>query len=300
MNVKTTITLLLLAGGTAALFWKGPELSRQLGISPPQPTDSAPAAASVIEGLDPAAVTEIRVQPPDADPIELAASAPGKPLELPGNWPVRAQEVDTLVRTLTDLKTRFAPITVGEGGLKPYGLDSTQKPVQVRIKVGEKSHTLQFGQPETKAGENPFIRPTFVQVDGKAEVLRLGPDVLDILARPADFYRKRQIFPEVARLKVAESAPSRNTTASETPQVAAALSVIPADNITRISVTGPAGDYTLVKGEPLPTPQPPPDAPSADAFVTSIQIADVWHLDYPVRDRVDPAKLRAVLTAIPD
>jgi hypothetical protein len=41
MNLKTTIVLILLAAGAAALFWKGPEFGPRLGLAPrpPEVTD---------------------------------------------------------------------------------------------------------------------------------------------------------------------------------------------------------------------------------------------------------------------
>jgi Domain of unknown function (DUF4340) len=299
MHFKTTITLLALAGICAVLFWKGPDIGRRLGISAAPPPEGATTAVAALEGIKPKDITRVEVRAPDIDSVELNAPAPGQPLALPGNWPARAPEVAELVNTLANLQTRFAPVAAGDD-LTPYGLDPAQKPVTVQLEAGAQKHTLLFGQPDAQPGENPFTLPTYLQVDGGSEIIRLGPDVLQSLRRPAEFYRKRQIFPDVARLKVADTPPPRTVTPGETPQVAAALLTLPADSIDRISATGPAGNYALQKTGPLPVPQPPEGAPAADAFVTAAQLADVWRLDYPVRDRVDPAKLKALLRAVPD
>jgi Domain of unknown function (DUF4340) len=299
MHLKTTITLLALAGICAVLFWKGPDIGRRLGMSAAPPPEGATISVAALEGIKPKDITRIEVSAPDIDSVELLAPAPGQPLALPGNWPARAPEVAELVNTVANLQTRFAPLAAGDD-LTPYGLDPAQKPVRIELEAGGQKHTLLFGQPDAKPGENPFTLPTYLQVDGGSEIIRLGPDVLQSLRRPAEFYRKRQIFPEVTRLKVADNPPPRTVTPGETPQVAAALLTLPADSIDRISATGPAGNYALHKTGPLPSPQPPEGAPAADAFVTAAQLADVWRLDYPVRDRVDPAKLKALLGAVPD
>src|SRR5262249_49745759 len=40
--------------------------------------------------------------------------------------------------------------------------------------------------------------------------------------------------------------------------------------------------------------------PGGDAVVVASRIADVWEIVEPIHDRADPAKLKAILAAIPD
>ncbi len=49
-----------------------------------------------------------------------------------------------------------------------------------------------------------------------------------------------------------------------------------------------------------PKPVPPPDKPTGDAIVVATRLADVWEIVEPIRDRADPAKLKAILVAVPD
>src|SRR5262249_20766184 len=108
--------------------------------------------------------------------------AAGQPLELPGDWPIRRYEVDELLATLRDLKSRYFPIPVDDKtDLSPYGLASDQKPVTVKITSKDDTQILRFGEEPAKAGVNPFTRASYVRENGKNQIVWLGPNVLPSL-----------------------------------------------------------------------------------------------------------------------
>src|SRR5205085_10255389 len=78
--------------------------------------------------------------------------------------------------------------------------------VGVKVTAAGKQYALKFGEPDLKPDESPFTRPAFVRVGDAHEVLRLGPDVMPVLRRPAEAYRRRQLFSDVERVKVAGGA----------------------------------------------------------------------------------------------
>ena len=113
-------------------------------------------------------------------------------------------EAEELVDLISGLHSRFAvtPLTAESlSDLTPYGLDPSQKPVSVTVQA-DAEYRLVFGQPDTTEGD-PFATPTYVRVNDKPEVVRLGPDLLPILKRPREFYQRRQLFPDVERFKFA-------------------------------------------------------------------------------------------------
>jgi Domain of unknown function (DUF4340) len=290
MNLKTTLALVILAVLVAVLVWKGPDLAPKVGLAPEPAPAAKGTSADALAKINAPDISAVTVNVPGSAPIKFSAAEAGKPLELPGNWPIRRNEVEELVGTLCGLKSRFQPVAI-EADLKEYGLSPSQEPVVVEVATTGGKHTLTFGEPKAKPGENPFTMPAYVRVDDQTEVLRLGPDVLPVLKRPADFYRKRQLFPDATRVKVAES--------SRMAQEAVPQFML-SDAVTGITVEGPQGKYVLRRIGESPKPKPPVDKPTGDAFVTAGRIADVWEIVEPVRDRADPVKLKNVLAAIPD
>src|SRR5829696_1269812 len=231
MNLKTTIALLLLAAGVGVLVWKGSDLAPRAGLAPEPLPAAQGKSGEALADIKPEDVKSVGVTVPGSAPVFFGAAEPGKPLELPGNWPVRRNEVEELVGTLAGLKSRFQPVPLApDADLKNYGLAPSQDPVVVKVELKGKAHTLTFGEGAAEPGENPFTRPAFVRVDSEPEVLRLGPDVLPVLKRPAESYRKRQLFPDASRVKVAESEKNRSE---------ATASFLLQDAVTEIRVDGP-------------------------------------------------------------
>lgn len=294
MNLKTTIALLILAGGVGVLVWKGPSLAPRAGLAPEPLPEARGKSGEALGDIKREDITSVTVTVPGATPVYFKAAGPGKPLELPGNWPVRRNEVEELVGSLVSLKSRFQPVPLDAGGdLKSFGIAPSQDPVVVVVETTgkAKAHTLTFGEAPAKAGENPFTRPAYVRIDQEPEVLHLGPDVLPILKRPAEFYRKRQLFPDAARVKVADSERNRSDATAQ---------FLLGDAVTQIAVEGPNGKYVLRRTAASPQPQPPLGKERGEAVVLAHRLADAWEIVEPVRDRADPAKLKNILAAIPD
>jgi hypothetical protein len=294
MNWKTTLALVLLAGGCGLLFWKGPQvLSRKSG--PAGESEST----RLVQEFSTQNLVAVEVLSGEKSLVKLQAPAFGKPLELVGNWPVRQAELDELVQLLTNLRSRFAPIPLAaDADLSGYGLDAKkQNPITVKVKINDKGHTLLFGQPASNAGENSFTQPTYLRIDEQPDLLRLGPDVLNVLRRGEEEYRLRRIFPEKSRLRVSEEI-APNLASDERPTTK--MTELLDDRVTRIHIDGPAGSYTLEKIADLPKEKPLPSRPQGDTFVTPVQLAESWRLTYPVGDRVDPVKLRTILSLLSD
>ncbi|HEV2948622.1 MAG TPA: DUF4340 domain-containing protein [Gemmataceae bacterium] len=182
MNFKTTIFLAVLAVIGGVLWLVVPWHRR---------------AASGSESL---AVLENELKPENLEKLEITADGRTVVLErgsgsewtLPGHWPTRQTEADRLVRTLTSLQSRFAPIPLGNpADVSPYGLDKPQLTVQVKTK--DKSHQLQLA--EEPGESNRFSRPTFLRVDENNEVIRLAPGLVTSLIRPFGFYQQHRLFP---------------------------------------------------------------------------------------------------------
>lgn len=248
MNLKTTLALLILtvAGGISWLL-----LGVARPITPPSETQS------VLENvLRPDQVTHIEV---DHGGQHLVLDrAAGGDWTMPGNWPTRGPEVKQLVDLVTDLRSRFkpTPLTGDPPDLKPFGLDPSQGPVAVTVHAGDKDYHLLFGE---KSGEtNRFARATFLRLGDQNEVVQLGPGLVAVLTRPADYYQQRRLLPS-ERVQEGEST-------DKTERLAARA----------IAVKSGGNTFTLAK------------------------VGDDWLLTEPVRDHVDPDKLKSILTAAPD
>ncbi|WP_020475074.1 DUF4340 domain-containing protein [Zavarzinella formosa] len=299
MNFRTTFVLLLVGGAVGALVWKRDTVSEMAGLAE-KPINPQPRETSGTLGeLRADRISAITVRVAGSTPVELTAAGPGLPLELPGNWPVRRNEVGELIGVITNLKSRFQPIPMGtEENLRNFGLIAShnQSPIFADVVTRSPEGQIQlihlsFGQPLPAPGGNPFLMPAFVRVNDEPSVYSVSQDVLAILRRPLDFYRKRQVFPEAERVKIADSA---RDTGSAQP------TFLMTDAVTAINVSGPNGGYTLTRVAPTPKPAPPVDKPTGEAILPASALAESWRLVSPVSDRADPVKLKNVLTAIPD
>jgi hypothetical protein len=310
--VTLLLSVLVLAGG----FWlaAGARIRSATGFAPPEPNTASFAILDQYLKIE--AIKEVKVTAPKQSPLTLTRASSGVWAQ-PGNWPLRDDEVAHLVGTLSGLRSRFAVVPVG-ADLAPFGLASAETRVDVLIDLttdsGSRALKLAFGQPPLAAGESGFARPCYLRIDDQPEAMKLGPDVYPILARSPEVYRRRQLFPEFERVKLSGGEPPPDPlrpSAASTGRVA-----ILGDGVTSIKVeqTAPTvAAYTLTRTAKTPDPRRDPDRPTAEPALTANQLATAWVLtsDPPVgtpgsppqpalRDRVDPAKLRAVLTAIPD
>jgi hypothetical protein len=293
--VTLTLLLLVLAGGSWLVF--GSWAESRLGLRGPDP---GAASAESLKRLDPFtradAVTRVQLGTPDRATLTLTRSDDGTWAQ-PGNWPLRDGEVAGLVNALTTLRTRFA--VVPATNLADFGLEPNQNPVEVKLDaradgVG-KSVTLRFGRPPQKPGEPEFARPTYLRVEDLPEVVKLGPEVYQLLARPAEVYRRRQLVPDADRVKLAGGDGRASLLGDRFASVA-------------VERTGPDPvNYTLRRVGPTPEPRRDPDRPTAEPALAPNRLAEAWVVEFAgpkgsavLRDRPDPAKLQAALTAVPE
>ena len=287
MRWLTTLLLLTLVavGGAFALF--GHSILSTVGLqkAAPPTAESAPALA----GMQPAAtITKIELNVPGQPPLTLERNA-AQQWTQPGNWRVREKEVDELLGVLSNLGSRFAPIAlVGDAAdLKKYGLDASQKPVQVTVHSAAGDVSLFFGRSPAAAGESSETRPAYIRVGAANEVLRIAPDAVRIVSRSAEDYRRRQLFGESTRTRF-----GGDETGSPIPLVG--------DEVTELTVASPAGTYTLKRTRDNPAPRREGDRTGVSKAIFADELADAWKLSAPLADRIDPAKLRAILTTVPD
>src|SRR5262249_24795320 len=151
MNLKTTITLIILAAAVGAIVVFGPSLAPRVGLAP----EPAPAAKGksldALKAINSGDITSISVENAGQPQVYFMAAGPGKPLELPGNWPVRRNEVEELVATLSGLQSRFQAVPLDNANdLKPYGLATSQNPVVVKVESKGQKQTLTFGEVPAK------------------------------------------------------------------------------------------------------------------------------------------------------
>jgi hypothetical protein len=299
MNFRTTLLLLILVAGGVALYWYRPLVAEKLGLEARPATPDA-GTLGVLEHE----ITADRVRRVEVVPGNSAGTAPalafertGKVWSLqPGAWPARKPETEELIALLTELRSRFEPIPVTPADLKQYGLAPEQHPVTVKVTLRDREQpfTLTFGEPPTKP-ENPFVQPTYLRLDEKPEVVRLGPGLLAVLKRPKDDYQKRQLFPEVERVRFSDAVrfPTGGGEAEAPPPPVTLI------DAKEIDVTGPDGKLTL-KRQAEPQPANAGKTTGTPASTTTADLARRWELDAPVKDRVDPEKLKTLLTAVPD
>jgi hypothetical protein len=265
MNLKTTLALLVFAAAGGVLVWFATDLPQRLGLAPAATARTSDTLRILEEELTPEKVESIEVR---HDEQALVLRREKSAWSLPGNWPTRQAEVKQLVTLLTGLRSRFEPVAVtANTNLAEYGLDNPA--ATVTLHAGDKDYRLAFGEPPAAHTANDqdesedhsrFARPTFVRLDDKPEVVRLAPGLLVTLDRPVDYYQQRRLFPGE---RVAKEGPGQE---KEERLTAKALSVKDKSG----------ASYTLQKA------------------------GDEWELSAPVRDRVDPDKLKTILTAVPD
>jgi hypothetical protein len=295
-----------LAAAAGLWLWKGDEWAP--ATAPRSAPPDAPALASLESDLTPGSLTRIEIHPPGGDPFVFEKAQTG--WTQPGNWPLRTAEVKELVETLGTLRTRFQPVPIPEGtDLAAFGLADSQKPLLVKVRAGTNNYDLRFGEGQTENSENLFTRPAYVRVGDAGEVLKLGPDVIAVLRRPADSYRRRQLFAEVERVKLA-GGPAQPQPGLPPEPAAPTVVTLPGPAVTeiRVSAASPkvfglapwasSGSFALKRIGP--TPEPSVTDKNATESVQPDRLAGAWAVESPVKDRPDPAALRRVLAAVPD
>ena len=247
MNLKTTLILaiLVVAGGVGWLIVGG------LG-SGAVPSESV----TVLEQeLTPAKITRIEVE---HDDHHVILEKSGDTWSLPGKWPVRRPEVNQLVGTLTQMRSRFAPEPLGNPPeLKKFGLDG--QPLTVTVSAGSQKYKLFFG--EKPDGQSRFSWPTYVRVGDRPEVTRLAPGLVAVLDRPQEYYMQRQLFPLERVAKEGEAS-------DKVEQVAAKA----------LAVKSPAGSYSLArKGPEWDLTEPVHDRLDPEKLkAVLVAVPDIW------------------------
>ena len=158
---------------------------------------------------------------------------------------------------LTHLHSRFAPIKADAATLERFGLNKPA--VTVTVQAGDTSHELSFS--EEQGEQNRFSRPTYLRLDNRDDVLRLGPGLIAELDKPQDYYQQRRLFPSERVARDPEAV----------------------DRVDRVD---------RLNAKEL-------DMPRTGASYTLEKQGNEWQLREPVKDRVDPDKLNALLAAVP-
>ena len=257
MNYRTTFFLLLFVAMAGAGYYFGPRFIPGLPWAGTSAASTPDDSAKIIEKeLTEGKFSRITIHSPIND-LTLEKGQGGE-WSLQGKWPVRKPEANELVRLLSHLKSRFEPIKVDQAAIDRMGLDKPA--VTVSVQAGDATHELKFS--EEKGDQNRFSRPTYLRIDNRDDVIRLGPGLIAQLNKPQDYYQQRRLFPS-----------ERVTREGET---AERVDRVDRLNAKELEVKGPAASYTLEK-----------------------QGSD-WQLKQPVKDRVDPEKLNVLLGAVPD
>jgi hypothetical protein len=261
MNVKTTLALALLTAGGALLWWfGGPQLPPALDPASRPAPGADQGTRDFLNGLKPQKITRLEVQAPRGL-TTLSRKADGA-WSMPGNWPIRAAEVEALVDLLAGLRSRFEPEPLtGDKALAEWDLEHPA--VTVKLTADGEEHTLSFGEKQQgdESSENPFSRDTYLRLDKKPEAVRLTPGLIAVLNKPTDYYQQRRLFQgermakEGGREKVEQLA-ARSVTIE--------------------------------------------DKKADGAHFTLTQRGKEWELTEPVRDRLDTGGRDALLAAVPD
>jgi hypothetical protein len=267
MNIKTTLALALLVGAGVLLWWfGGPQLPPALDRSGQPAAVEDKGTRDFFADLRASKITRIEVQSPSG--ITELTRKPDGAWSLPGNWPIRDNEVNALVDLLAGLRSRFQPLPLngdkelGDLGLNPSAKRANRRPsVTVLLTVDGEGHKLAFGEKPDDSSENRYSRDTYVRLDKKPEALRMAPGLIAALNKPRDYYQQRRLFQGEAVKKEGSR---------EEEEQLAARSVSVAD-------TKPQGVH----------------------FTLERRGGD-WQLAEPVRDRLDAATRDAILKAVPD
>jgi Domain of unknown function (DUF4340) len=257
MNLRTTLALFVLAAAGGAVLWFGASLPPALDPIPKAPPFADAGSRGILDNINPDTLTFIQIIPAGRPAVELRRS--GASWMLPGNWPVNPVPVKELTELLGGLRPRFEPESAADSTLRKYGLDHPAITVHLATTAGE--HTLEFSRKPT-ATSDPFTQETYVRVDNKPEVLRLGPGLIDELDRPADAYQQRRLFPKERTAKEANSQEKGER--------------LEGKSLTVTNKTEDGSTYSLKRG------------------------ADGWELSAPARDRLEPRTRDALLAAVPD
>ena len=257
MNLKTTLALVVLAGCAVGLFFTQVRLPEGFGPWREQPVAAEDhGSRQALDSITPASLKRIEIhRGKEVTTLDRASGG----WVMPGNWPTRPSQVRQLVELLTGLRSRFDPLPLSDDADRAkYGMDRPS--VTVTLHTTDGKHVLAFAEKDVDGDSTRFDRPTFVRIDERDEVLRLGPGLLSRLDRPSDFYLQRRLFPFV---RVARE-------------------------------EGSTGRVERLDGNRLVV-----DEVGKRRFAL-VKTADGWQLSEPYRDALDPASRDRLLEAVAD
>ncbi len=261
MNIKTTVTLLVLVSAGVLLWIFGDPLLSRLNPSAQPASATDHGTRKFLDDLRADKIRRVEVRRADGVPIVEFMRKPDGVWSLPGNWPIRDAEVNALVDRLAHLRSRFQPHPLNDNNdLADMGLDSPA--VTITLTADGEEHTLAFGEKDAASQDNRFARDTYLRLDKQPEALRLPPGLIAFLDKPRDYYQQRRLFQGE---RVAKEGGD-----GERVERLTAQSV-------RVSDTKSKGTHFTL------------DHHGSD-----------WELAEPVRDRVDTNTRNALLAAVPD
>jgi hypothetical protein len=260
MNVKTTVALLVLVGLGATLLLLGVHLPG--GLEPEQaPVITDHGTREVLASLKPDKLTRIEVRAPAGTTV--IERRPDGTWGLPGNWRPRLPEVQGLVDLLSSLRSRFEPMPIFPTTDLDREFGLGKPAVIVNLKTADGEHVLAFGEKKAEGPtSNRFSRETYLRLDDRPEVLRLGPGLVAVLDRPRDHYQQRRLFPG-----------------------------------SRVAKDGDSGEKVeRLAGQSLRVEE----KKSGGLHFGLLHTEDGWELQEPARDRLEERSRDALLAAVPD
>jgi hypothetical protein len=291
MNLKTTLVLLVFAVAGGALLFV-PAVVPHLALVTPPAAPTGDTLRVLEDELTADNFQAIEVRKGD-QVVQLGRGADGS-WSLPGNWPTRQAQVSKLVGLLSGLRSRFEPAQATE--LDKKGLDNPA--VTVTVRAGDKEYRLAFGEPSSDEQQqgpedrSVFARPTWLRLAEKSgdsfidqpEVVRLAPGLVAELDRPLDYYQQRRLFPAE---RVAKEGDTQEKEERLTAQAVA------------VEDKRKPGESPEEKLEPSEGKKPEEKKAGRGSYALK-RNGDEWELEKPVRDRVDPDRLKTLLAAVPD
>jgi hypothetical protein len=267
MNLKTTLLLLALVAGGAAVWLLGPALPSQLSPTSREPGHGESGTLQVLSSqIVPGELSRIDIVARGSDRPLLLERSPGGAWTAPGQWPTRKPEVEQLIALLTGLHSRFVPLPIkGENDLKTYDLD--QPEVIVTLKAGSTDYRLALAEktPPDEPSMDRLAMPTWLRLDTRPEIVRLGPGLVGELSRPPSYYLQRRLFP-----------------------------------FERVAKGDDAADKQE-KVEQLKARSIAVEEKKPNGIKYVVTHADTnWELSQPARDRLDPDRLKSLLRSAPD
>jgi len=287
------ITILLAAGvvvGTAGLA-----LESRIRTWARPPVAVGATVSRLNDLRDAGAIRSLTLTRDGQAPLTITRNADGT-WSQPGNWPLRESEVAVLTNALAGLQPRFAPLPYDAENAAKYGLSAEQKPVALSLEAKSETVTrtikLTLGRPEQTDGGD-FSQACFLRVDEENEVVQLGAEAYDLLARSPEVYRRRQLVTDVERIKLPAEGSERS-----------GRSPLLGDAFTSVTLENNGTKVSFTRIGKTPEARRDPDRPNAEPTLSLDRLAQSWDVrtDGPTGfiDRPDPAKLKSILTAVAD